>query len=252
MATAETSLRGACLEATVQKTETGAILYDRAILNHISDASFTPGGWPSARPVPGRLRSAGRGNTLVVSDGERELVLRHYVRGGLPGRFIHDRYLWVGESRNRAFAEWRLLARLTEMQLPVPRPAAARYSRRGIFYTADLLTVSEPGIEPLSARIARPTDADFWRGIGRGIRRFHDAGVFHADLNAYNVQVNGSGEVFLLDFDRGGLRGAGSWCQQNLGRLHRSLRKVKQLDPSLHFREADWNAMVEGWQPVGA
>ncbi len=240
---------GARLEATVQKTETGAILYDRSILNHISDASFTPAAWQRVAPVRGALRSAGRGNTLLVSDGVREFVLRHYLRGGLAARVNRDLYLWQGEGRSRAFAEWRLLARLTGMGLPVPRPAAARYRRRGIFYTADLLTVKAPGITPLSMRIARePADDAFWRGIGSGLRRFHDAGVYHADLNAYNVQVDVNDALFLLDFDRGAIRPRGRWQQENLARLHRSLRKLKRLDPALHYEEARWEALVDAYK----
>lgn len=236
------------MEATVQKTETGAILYDRSILNHISNASFTPGGWASASPVQGRLRSAGRGNTTIVSDGAREFVLRHYRRGGLMARVNRDRYLWLGAERTRAFAEWRLLARLVEMGLPVPHPAAARYERRGPWYTADLLTRLTPGITPLSTRISRePVDDDFWRRIGEGLRRFHDAGVYHADLNAYNVQVDAADEVFLLDFDRGEIRSRGEWQAQNLERLHRSLRKLARLDSTLRFEEESWKALLQGY-----
>jgi 3-deoxy-D-manno-octulosonic acid kinase len=236
------------LKETVERTETGAILYDRSLLNHPSDASFTPEAWQTVERVTGRLRSAGRGDTLVVSDGIREFVLKHYVRGGLPGRFVHDRYLWLGEARSRAFAEWRLLATMIDMGLPVPRPAAARYRHHGLWYSADLLTLRVPGIEPLSARLASDeTDAELWRGIGRAIRHFHDAGVRHADLNAYNVQVDREGGVVLLDFDRGELRSPGSWHSQNLDRLHRSLRKLKQLDPALHFAEPDWRLLVEAY-----
>ena len=237
------------MEATIQKTETGAILYDRSILNHISDASFTPEGWPSATPLQGRLRSAGRGNTAIVSNGTREFVLRHYRRGGFVARVNRDRYLWLGAERTRAFAEWRLLARLVEMGLPVPRPAAARYERHGPWYTADLLTQREPGITPLSTRIARdPVDDEFWRRIGAGLRRFHDAGVYHADLNAYNVQVDEAGEVFLLDFDRGEIRSAGDWQSGNLARLHRSLRKLARLDSALRFGEESWNVLLQGYR----
>lgn len=237
------------MEATLERTETGAILYDRSILNHISDASFTPEAWPAAAPVQGRLRSTGRGNTLTVSDGEREFVLRHYRRGGWMGRVNRDLYLWLGEERTRAFAEWRLLARLAEMGLPVPHPAAARYQRKGFFYTADLLTRKARDIKPLSVRLARePAGEGFWRGLGQGIRRFHDAGVYHADLNAYNVQVDVSDGIFLLDFDRGAIKPPGRWQRDNLARLHRSLHKVKGLEPSLGFREADWETLVDAYR----
>jgi 3-deoxy-D-manno-octulosonic acid kinase len=188
---------------------------------------------------------------MFVSDGVREFVLRHYVRGGVIGRMNHDRYLWLGEERNRAFAEWRLLSRLEAMGLPVPQPAAARYRRSTLCYTADLLTVKVPGIAPLSARISQqPAGADFWRGIGRGIRRFHDGGVCHADLNAYNVQIDGDGNLFLLDFDRGKILPPGPWQQRNLARLRRSLAKVKGLDPGLHFAADDWEQLLRGYSEI--
>ena len=45
-------------------------------------------------------------------------------------RISKDRYLWTGERRVRAFAEWRLLAHLAEAGLPVPKPVAAFVSAR--------------------------------------------------------------------------------------------------------------------------
>ena len=238
----------ATLTDTVEKTSDGAILYDTDILNQISDAAFTPGAWSSATPVGGALRSGGRGNTLIVSDGENEFVLRHYIRGGLPGKLIRDTYVWTGERETRSFAEWYLLARLTKLGLPVPRPVAARYRRRGLTYRADLLTMRIPGIRSLAERIMeRPRNREFWRGVGRAIHRFHAEGVCHADLNAYNLQLDDSDAVFLLDFDRGTLREPGIWRQKNIARLHRSLNKIRSLDRRVAFSKAEWNELLEGY-----
>jgi len=236
------------LSDTVKKTRNGAIVYDTEIINQISDAAFIPGSWSRASPVKGALRSAGRGNTMIVGQGEQEFVLRHYIRGGLPGRVVRDSYVWLGERQTRAFAEWYLLAKIVKLGLPVPRPAAARSSRAGLIYRADLLTVRIPGIQSLADRIsAAPGGPPFWVGLGRGIRKFHDAGIFHADLNAYNVQVDQSDRLYLLDFDRGKILQAGVWQQKNLARLHRSLKKIKGLDKQLHFRPANWNELLEGY-----
>lgn len=233
---------------TVEKTDDGAIVYDTAILNQISPTTFTQAGWEMVTRIGGELRSAGRGNTLLVSDGQQEFVLRHYVRGGLPGKIIRDTYFWTGEHQTRSFAEWYLLAKLTKLGLPVPRPAAARYCRRGLFYSADLLTVRVPGICSLADRIiAQPCDRNFWHSIGAGLRRFHNAGVYHADLNAYNVQVDERDRLYLLDFDRGRLLEPGIWRQKNIARLHRSLKKIKQLDRRVNFSRADWNEMLEAY-----
>jgi 3-deoxy-D-manno-octulosonic acid kinase len=236
------------LSDTIKKTGNGAIVYDTDIINQISDAAFVAESWARATAVTGVFRSAGRGNTMIVGQEAGEFVLRHYVRGGLPGRIVYDSYIWTGERQTRAFAEWYLLAKLVALGLPVPRPAAARYSRAGLIYRADLLTVRIPGIRSLAERISEaPGGPPFWVGLGRGIRKFHDVGVFHADLNAYNVQVDQSDRLYLLDFDRGRIIPAGVWQQKNLARLHRSLQKIKGLDNKVNFRPANWNELLEGY-----
>jgi 3-deoxy-D-manno-octulosonic acid kinase len=242
------------LNGTVENTETGAILYDQTVINQISERTFKTDSWHSVKPVTGTLRSAGRGNTMFVGDGSTEFVLRHYRRGGLPGRVTPDLYVWLGEHRTRAFREWRLLALLRGKGLPVPRPAAARYRHVGpLFYTADLLTVREPGVRALSDRlIDRPAGKALWHAIGAAIRRFHDAGVCHADLNAYNVQIDAADGVFLLDFDRGRLLRPGAWQQHNLARLHRSLRKVRQLEPRIAFSDTNWRQLLQGYSSASS
>ena len=136
---------------TVERTPAGAILYDRQIITEISEARFRPAGWLHAEPVSGTLGSAGRGNTMYVGNVPRQFVLRHFMRGGLVGKLVRDVYVWNGEDNTRPFAEWRLLAKMAEKGLRVPRPAAARYRRRGLLYTADIITVRIPNVVPLSA-----------------------------------------------------------------------------------------------------
>lgn len=232
----------------ILQTAGGAILFDRDIFRQVSDREFTASDWPACVPVSGGLRSSGRGNTMIVSGNQGEFVLRHFIRGGLPGRLVADRYFWFGEGATRGFAEWRLLSRLVHMNLPVPRPAAARYIRSGMLYKADLLTVLIPGVIPLSDRIASlPCSAEFWQRLGSGIAPFHRAGVCHADMNAYNIQVDKDDKVWLVDFDRGRLRPPGTWQQDNLRRLHRSLQKIKRLDPRLYYSEANWKSFLDGY-----
>lgn len=235
------------MKETVEKTATGAILYDPSIVNQISDATFTPHSWQASEAVRGTLRSGGRGNTYVLDAGNQRYVLRHYRRGGLMARLNRDAYLWLGAERTRSFMEFRLLSRLMGLQLPVPVPVAARYRRAGMTYFADLITVYVPGIEPLSTRIRRAAGRDFWTGIGAGIARFHRAGVYHADLNAYNVQVDTQDDILILDFDRGSMKGGSGWQARNLARLERSLHKVQRLDPQVQFSSADWRQLLMGY-----
>ena len=88
---------------TVERTRNGAILYDKAIINQISPQRFTAAGWPHAEVLTGSLRSAGRGNTSFVGNVPRQFVLRHYMRGGLVGKFLRDTYIFSGEDLTRCF-----------------------------------------------------------------------------------------------------------------------------------------------------
>ena len=232
----------------IVRTGHGAIIYDEELFDQISDDDFTPDYWPESSPVAGGLRSSGRGHTTIVRANKGEFVLRHFMRGGLIGRFVSDKYFWLGAESTRAFSEWRLLSALVAMELPVPRPAAARYCRHGLTYRADLMTVLIPDVISLSDRIASlPCNEEFWRKLGSAIAPFHKAGVFHADLNAYNVQIDKDDMVWLVDFDRGRLRQPGTWQRENLARLHRSLQKIKGLDPRLYYSEANWEQFLEGY-----
>ncbi len=203
-----------------------AIVYDPAIVNQTSAGLFDPSAWPRARRVMSDAGGGGRGSTYFVCDDGTDFALRHYYRGGLIGRFVEDQYLWFGEARTRSFREFALLREMCRRGLPVPRPAAARYRRSGIVYRADLLTV-RLAVERSLAEALEDIEHDSarWHAVGVTLRRFHDAGVYHADLNAHNILLNG-GEVSLIDFDRGELRSPGHWREANLARLDRSLRKV--------------------------
>ena len=233
---------------TVERTKNGAILYDKAIINQISDERFIPEGWLHAEVLTGSLRSGGRGNTMFVGNVPRQFVLRHYQRGGLLGKLVRDTYMFSGEDLTRSFMEWRLLDKLAANNMNVPRPAAARFCRRGTFYTADLITVRIPDVVSLSQYIAaEDRDETFWQSVGAAIWKFHEAGVYHADMNAYNVQVDKDGDIWMLDFDKGALKSPGPWQQQTLSRLHRSLKKVLDLDPRLHFRTVNWEQLLQGY-----
>ena len=236
------------LTETVKKTTTGAILYDRQVISEISEDRFTPGGWLHAEPVSGALRSSGRGNTMFVGNVPRQFVLRHYLRGGMIGKIVRDSYLWSGEASSRPFAEWRMLAKMADRGLRVPRPAAALYRRHGPFYSADIITVRIPNVVALSEHIAAaPLPAEFWESLGAAVQEFHRIGVFHADMNAYNLQIDKDGDLWMLDFDRGKLLPPGPWQQKTLSRLHRSLHKIVGLNPKLHFQHANWEQFLEGY-----
>jgi 3-deoxy-D-manno-octulosonic acid kinase len=223
------------------------IVYDPSLVADIRDVEFDQGAWPEAATAPGY--SGGRGKTLFIGDDRNRWVLRHYYRGGITGYWLKDTFLWLGEARTRPFLEWRLLERMVELNLPVPRPVAGRYVRRGPLYTADLITVLIPDVVPLSTRwAAGPLDDELWGGVGKLVAQFHSANIYHADLTAHNIQINSQDELFLLDFDRGRMMSRrGSWRKRNLDRLQRSLRKISR-DGSCEFSDREWNWVLTGYE----
>lgn len=233
---------------TVEATAEGAIIFDSSIIGRATPAVFTASAWKTVQPIGNAMQSGGRGYTLILGDGENEFVLRHYRRGGMVGRVVRDSYWWLGEDATRPFCEWRLLQKLRQLGLPVPTPAIARYVRRRFTYSADIITVRIPRIHPLSVRLAGGAGGvEFWRHLGSVIHRFHEHGVDHADLSAHNIQIDDDGEVWLLDFDQAKLRPAGAWRQKNLGRLHRSLQKIRRLHPQISYQPQDWDEFLAGY-----
>lgn len=231
------------MTAAIARGPGWAVLYDPALVATPDATWFDVSHWEGR--VAG-YAGRGRGRVLFVDAGAAQWALRHYRRGGLVGRVVADRYPWLGEERTRSFREWRMLARLCEAGLPVPRPVAAAWRRSGPWYTADLATVRIPGSMPLSARLAAGEAVD-WRGIGRVLQGFHAAGACHADLNAHNILIDAGGAAWLLDFDRGRFRGPGPWQARNLARLERSLRKLAAESGAPDFSAAGWAELQAGY-----
>ena len=105
------------------------ILYDELLSGKetVTHDWFHPAFWESEGSV--KVTPAGRGSAWFVSSSRGEFVLRHYLRGGLPGKVVRDRYLWTGEAQSRPFRESVVLDHLANAGFPVPRVVAARIER---------------------------------------------------------------------------------------------------------------------------
>jgi 3-deoxy-D-manno-octulosonic acid kinase len=222
------------------------IVYDADRIQHPEAQIFDVGFWKIQDCVVGE--AAGRGSAWFLETPFGSAVLREYLRGGWPGRFIRDRYVFTGWSRSRPVAEFNILVELHRLGLPVPRPLAALTRRRVLFYGGFLLTERIQGARAVADLMAeRAEDDGFWARVGAGIRRFHDHGVVHADLNARNILVDETDTVFLIDFDRARLAPGGSArFAANLKRLRRSFDKL--WPESEHARlEACWKCLEQGY-----
>lgn len=185
-----------------------------------------------------RALTGGRGGAIVVQAQRHEVAVRSCRRGGLRAWVLPDTYVgWAP----RPFREVRATEALRQRGAPVVEVygAAVRWLAPGCYkgwvatrYIPEARTFWEWACTaPCAAeRVATV------RRVGQAIRRLHDCGGRHPDLNLNNILICPALEssmVRFIDFDRSfasGLR----WRtpQADLTRLRRSAGK---LDPEAKF-----------------
>jgi len=190
--------------------------------------------------------SQGRRSAWFFSHADMPLVLRHYWRGGMVARLTADVHGWNGLKRSRPYRELNMLRQLREAGLPAPRPVACRLIRSGPFYRGDIITGMIPGSDTFAQRIRNNelTSSD-WRNVGRMIRRFHEHGACHADLNVRNILLDTDGRPWLIDWDQSSWRKPGNWRRETMERLRRSLSREADLESQA---EVHWPALLGAYR----
>jgi 3-deoxy-D-manno-octulosonic acid kinase len=229
--------------------------YNACLVKNFSPEMLTSEFWREKNSITGTAQ--GRGTTWFVEyisqqkpqQAKQQWVLRHYYRGGMIGKIIKDKYLFTGQENTRAAAEYQLLNTLQNLALPAPKPIAFRVIKQGMFYQADLLSSRIENSQDLVAMLSEGKIAEeVWLEIGRVIRRFHDAGIYHHDLNSHNILLDENKKVWLIDFDRGEQRKISAvWQQANIARLLRSFEKEKAKLPNFHWEVSDWQLLLDGY-----
>ncbi len=224
------------------------ILSDAAAPNHITPDWFKTEYWQQHGGISPVELGRGAAWFIHAHEQEQHYVLRHYRRGGLIANISLDHYLWTGLDSTRAWREWKLLAHIQGCGLPGPKPLAARVVRHGLFYSADIMTHKLGDTVTLSSYLSGDKlSASKWQSIGSCIRKFHNADIYHADLNAHNLLLDDKGRVYIIDFDKGRIDMGSSWHSKNLQRLHHSLDKLSRQTRSFNFTEDNWGELEQGY-----
>lgn len=159
------------------------------------------------------------------------LVMRHYLRGGLVGKFMTDGFFRFDKTACRARLEFELTAKLYRLGLPVPRPLIARERVGSMWIRNDIVVEQLPNTRNLAEILAQDgIRQGQMRKVGQMLRRFFDANLLHTDLNIRNILINDKDECFLIDFDKCEIRKELSKSEElsMLSRLERSFKKEKE------------------------
>ena len=136
------------------------------------------------------------------------------------------------------------------LQLPCPAPIAIGIQKHMLTYQADLITERIQDSQDVVGILAKHSlTTEQWQLIGKTIQNFHQHGIYHDDLNCHNILLDDQNKVWLIDFDSGEQKTIQeSWQQDNLARLLRSFRKEKTRLSEFYWEEADWQALLSGYQ----
>lgn len=213
------------MKHVINKGKSWAVTYDAGLLDAPEPDYFSVDFWRSRNAVKGE--AIGRGSAWFIEAPHGPVVLRHYLRGGWAASISRQGYFFTGVTNSRPFREYHVLAELYAKGLPVPRPVAALCQHRGLISTGALMTSTIASSLTLADRLSVDDSLErIWASVGKCIRQFHDAGLWHADLNARNILVDENQKVYLIDFDRARYNpGEPVNGEGNLKRLNRSLQK---------------------------
>lgn len=180
------------------------------------------------------LTRSGRGASWSIAiEGGMRAVLRWYRRGGMLRHLMRDRYFgW----RPRPLLELEVTDAARSRGIDVPEVLGVRVDRALGGYRGAIVTREIAGAETLGTAVERRPEAPerdaIVAAVARAVRRMHDRGLHHRDLNVGNIllsRTDGTLAAHLIDLDRAHLGGSVSAAARAraLRRLGRSLAKIE-------------------------
>lgn len=209
---------------------------------------FDPSFWQSQNALTGT--GSGRAEVWFINAPLGKFVIRRYRRGGLIAKFNKSRFLFTGQKHTRPWLELSLLEHMRSLDLPVPRPIGGLLTVEKGFYQSELLTETIANANDLFDIIKDGDSKNInWHEIGAVIKRFHDQGIYHSDLNCHNIMIDQDDKVWLIDFDKCEQRPHDEkWKLANINRLKRSLDKEDKLHTQFDISDTQWRNFLEGYR----
>lgn len=195
----------------------------------IEDAAASRGAGACAERSSIGKRAAGRGSVARLAlDSGRALIVKKYRRGGLLAGLLPDLFL----TTQRMLADLEASALALARGVPSAQAVGLMFERRfGPLQAAYLFTEEIQGSVTLAEALSRSPSGwgaiQLAREATLAVRRLHDAGIDHRDLNLGNILVR-EPEVFLIDLDGAEILARVSPARRfkNLSRLDRSYVKT--------------------------
>ena len=234
------------MSSQLLKINQDIIIYDDTVIDEADENLFESEYWYTQPQSD--IISKGRGEILFINIHGQSSVLKHYYRGGLIANVLLDKYLWTGLDSSRSFAEYKLLRTMCTLDLPVPRPIAARVRRQGLFYQADLITSQIIDASSMADFLSKQRlTSQHWLDIGDCIGQFHQLGFYHDDLNIENIMIDNEGNIFLLDFDKGvQSQTDNDYSTSSFDRMKRSVMKWYSVN-NQPFPRKEWEELMAGY-----
>ncbi len=178
----------------------------------------------------------GRSYIYTLEEG---MVVRHVVHGGIFRHITGDRFWGV----NRSLREIKVSHYLIKNNVLTPEIIAVRHIKTGMFYRIWVISRFVPESRDLLEYLnAYKEDViTMMEKTGTFIRRIHDLGVFHPDLQVKNILVDSYSRLWILDLDK-------ARYMNHLPRFARSMN-IKRFLRSCRKRIAMGEVLLpEGWE----